>query len=160
MIILDSKKYSEDELREYFIEYLRSVGIKEIAKEVILFNGNNVDVVYIDKKRKFVCVELKLTDWKKVIQQAVLRLNVTPFVYIAMPVPKTWAKRKRVEDAIEQTGLGLIWLKDGKQWITQFMPKEHKNNKAQDYFSDGFERSLYYNIHTTFLAKCIDYRQK
>ena len=156
------KVYEIDVVNE-IIKYLKSIGIKDILTEVPLYDSC-CDIVYIDEKHNFVCMEVKLTDWRVVIQQAIKLKSYTNQVYVAMPYPETEYRRKKIEDEVKPTGVGLYWFKD-KQMACVFRPNMYMptfNGKAKD-TSIGFLKShlaeeFYCSLNFTFLTRCIDYK--
>ena len=148
---------TEELLREDFIKWLKEEGCELLAKEIQLFPGSSIhDLIFLDKERKFICVEFKLTDWKKVIEQAErIRLN-TPLVYIAMPLPATIGKRDRIQEIVKQKNLGLFWFNKYGKWTAHSAPSENFNVGQVDgwieYFNKRVEQSLYRHFQFTFTA--------
>lgn len=149
-------KFTESMLRDTFIEYLKSEGLTELATEVQTIDLNVHDLIYIDKDRKFVCVEFKLTDWKKVIEQANRIRSWTPLVYVAMPLPVSIPKRDAIEDICKEHGLGLFWFNKYGGWKCCIAPNEKikliKGENLFEYFNRKTEQSLYQHYHFTFIA--------
>lgn len=148
---------TEELLREDFIKYLEQEGCTEYAKEVQLFPaGNLIDLVYLDRERKFIAVELKLTDWRKVIQQALKVKQFTRLVYIAMPLPATITKRNKIETIVKDLNLGLFWFNKEGQWICHKSPEEDTSIKFgegfEGYYNKLLEQNMYIHYHFTFIA--------
>lgn len=147
---------TEELLREDFIKYLKEDGCEVLAKEVQLFPASNLhDLIYLDKERKFVCIEFKLTDWKKVIAQAIRVLNGTPLVYVAMPLPATIQKRNTIQEECKELGLGLFWFNKNGKWDRKYSPNEKVQFKDEEwihYYNQNIEKSLYNHYHFTFIA--------
>ena len=152
---------TENQLRDNFCKYLESVGLHEYSKEVnFCSNSSFIDLVYVDEKRRFICVELKLKDWKKVIEQANKIKNKIELVYIALPIPKKNEIKKKIENIIEKEKLGLYWYnKKNDTWLKHFMPKERClfSKDSIEYFNKNLKQSFYSNKHFTFMSKCINY---
>jgi hypothetical protein len=145
---------TEEMLREDLIKYLESQNCEMLAKEVRLWSSI-IDLVYMDKERKFICVELKLTDWKKVVQQALKIKNHTPLVYIAMPLPATIGKRDRIQEIVKEKGLGLFWFRGDGRWDIWESPQEKIYPRHEDwiqYCNKKLEQKLYRHYHFTFIA--------
>lgn len=153
-------KIYEDDVRDNLIQYLENIGIKDIQKEVPFFS-KSVDVVYIDERRKFVCVEVKLTDYKGVFEQAGFLKRFISYVYVAMPIPASYYKRKKIENIARKLGIGLFWLKDNRLWGLEFEPKELDGNRDLDnYFKFEIGQTMFHCLHYTFLSKCIEYKRE
>jgi hypothetical protein len=136
-------KVCEDDVRDNLIQYLESIGIKDIHKEVPFFS-KSIDVVYIDERRKFVCVEVKLTDYKTVFEQAGFLKRFINYVYVAMPIPATYYKRKRIEGEAKELGIGLYWLRDNRLWSQELEPRELMQNKELNkYFDFELGRTMF-----------------
>lgn len=166
VVVLDKKiNVTELQMQKLYIKHLEEMGIKDIEEEVFMLGGL-CDVVYIDKRRRFICVELKLTDWRKVIEQAKKHFLMTPYVYICMPLPSIY-KRNKIEAIVEKEGLGLVWwnyenVKGKTQtilWKTERTPTEKKEKNGHEYFNKEFlERPFYNCLYFTFMTKCVDYK--
>ena len=156
-------KYSEDDLRNDFIKYLKEQGYEDIGTEINTgYNANFVDCVYVDKRRRFVCVELKLKNISVVIKQAVKLLRYTPLVYVALPVPKRKETRKRWETLVKRLKLGLYWLTENGVWMTCLTPKENRylwGKELMLYNQQYLKKSFYHTMHITFLNKCVEYKE-
>lgn len=148
---------TEQLLKKDFIEWMKSQGVDVIAEEIAPFgNGGFInDVIYLDKEKRFICVELKLIDWKKVVEQAVRIRRHHPLVYIAMPLPATIQKRDKIESIVKANGLGLFWYNKEGSWHMQFSPQEYKSALDENhfrYFNFSIEQSLFLHYHFTFIA--------
>jgi len=149
------QKISEEELKQKFIKYMENEGIKVIADEISHF-GSIIDVVYIDKERRFCAVELKLTDWQGVIKQARILKRTLPCVYIAMPFCPTYTKRQKIEIACKQYEIGLYWysysqIDESKRWSCQLNSSDYIVSDGDvlidtKYFSTHLERSLFVSL--------------
>jgi len=154
-------KIYEENVRESLINYLKEQGIQDIGKEVLLPDDwRYVDLVYIDKRRKFVCVEVKLTDYKKVIEQAQDCLKYTPLSYVAMPVPENYMRKADIEVEVARAGLGLMWMHPDGKWTVQYTPKRIDSKKGDRYFNSQLKQSLYSQLHITFMGKCVKYHNE
>ena len=152
-------KVYEEDVRQSLLKYLRSQGVSEIGIEILLPDDYRfVDVVFIDEKRRFVCIEVKLTDWRKVIEQAQDCLKYTPLTYIAMPVPESLKMKATIEIATCRAGLGLYWWLPDKTWELQYTPKENTGSIKKDAKYYSLQQSLYHHIHMTFMSKCLAYK--
>lgn len=157
-------KIYEEDVRQSLIDYLRSQGIKDIETEVCLGAGwSFVDIVYIDERRRFVCIEVKLRDWKKVLEQARKLLQWTPLVYIAMPAPATYYRKMQIEGAAGAEQIGVWWLRDNKVWQKKSVQAEERlfdKKNTFTYFNLDIQDSFYNCLNFTFLAKCVKYKWK
>ena len=152
-------KVYEKDVRQSLIAYLKSQGVSEIGIEILLPDDYRfVDVVFIDEKRRFVCIEVKLTDWRKVIKQAMDCLKYTPLTYIAMPVPESLKIKSEIEIATCRAGLGLYWWHKDGTWDMQYQPSENTGQPKKDTKYYSLQRSLYRHMHYTFMAKCLAYK--
>jgi len=150
-----NKIRSEDDLRKTLINFLRKRGYDDILIEFCLSAGwSIIDLVYLDEKRGFVCIELKLRNWKKVIQQAFKLKSCTPFIYIAMPAFKTSYKRKQVQDEARKLGLGVYWYTNQGMWRAVVQPE--KIHYTEGYLSDRVAEKFFKSVHITFLSRCVE----
>ena len=154
-------KIYEENVRESLINYLKEQGIQDIGKEVLLPDDwRYVDLVYIDKRRKFVCVEVKLTDYKKVIEQAQDCLKYTPLSYVAMPVPENYMRKADIEVEVARAGLGLMWMHPNGKWTVQYTPQKPNSKNYAKRFNTQLKESLYFQLHITFMGKCVKYHKE
>jgi hypothetical protein len=152
--ILDSKKMTERELQNEFVKYLKSIGVEEIVEELQYVSGGGIcDVVYIDEKRNFVCVELKLKDWKRVIRQAIEHRRYADLIYIAMPEPKNPELKKRIECAVRAEELGLHWFSEEKGWFGGGVPHPKLYQHKHDFFSKSLQSSFWRSKMFSFIAR-------
>lgn len=156
-------KIYERDIQTHLMKWLKKNGAQEVEDEIGLLGGI-ADIIYIDEKRKLCCIEVKLKDWKEVIEQARHRLNWAELVYIAMPIPKTYYLRKKIETFAKEHGLGVMWLIDNHLWQVAETPQESKwfkeHSEKWGYFGRTVEQSLYTKVLVTFMARCIDYSIK
>ena len=154
------KIYEKDVVQE-IIKYLKSTGIKDIATEVGMFGESFIDVVYIDSSRNMVCVEVKLTDWRTVVKQALKLKKYTHNVYVIMPVPETRYRLNMITQEVNKNGLGLAWFKDKKIHIVN-EPRKHGHLSSKGFQAQCFvsylANNFYANLHISFLTRCIDYK--
>ncbi|OGU55420.1 MAG: hypothetical protein A2V66_16715 [Ignavibacteria bacterium RBG_13_36_8] len=147
---------TEEILRKDFIKYLKSEGIEVIAEEFGVHGSSIFDCVYLDKKRRFIAVELKLTDWKKVIDQAMRIKKHVPLVYVAMPLPATINKRDAIEEIVKKLGLGLYGFNSEGNWICHSSPDERTTMTGESivkYFErEHLEKPIFFQYHFTFIA--------
>ena len=147
---------SEEDLRDSLIKYLGKQGAKNIVTELnVGCNWAWVDLVYIDEKRRFICIELKMRAWKKVLDQACKLKKMTPFVSIAMPQFKTYNKRRQVQREAEKLGIGVFWYGETGLWQTVAPPE--KIHSSEGIIGGYLIDSLFTHFHFTFLTRCIEH---
>jgi len=153
------KIYEKDVVDE-IIKYLKFIGIKDIQTEVPMY-GASIDIAYIDENNKFVCVEVKLNDWRKVIEQAKHHLLITNQVYVIMPYPETEYRRMKIEQEVKKAGLGLCWFRDKKIRIQVpfSTPVISEGNTFSEYpLKKHLAENMYYHLILAFFTRCIDYK--
>jgi len=153
-------KVYEEDVRQSLIAYLKSQGHTEIGTEILLEDDYRfVDVVYVDEKRRFICIEVKLTDWRKVIEQAQRCIKYTPLAYIAMPTPESPKIKDTISTATHRAGLGLYWYNPDGSWTLQYNPKENTGEPKKDikYFNQQLKRSFYRHMQITFMSLVINH---
>ena len=71
-----------------------------------------------------------------------------------MPLPATIQKRDKIEQILQENGIGLFWYNKNGNWHMRFSPQETKFMKTNDfhYFSYSVEQSLFIHFHFTFIA--------
>jgi hypothetical protein len=157
------KLNSEAELVELFTEWLKKNGTnpEDIRKELnIGCNWAFVDVAFIDERRKMVCVELKLKDWKRVIAQAEKIHHLTPFVWICLPEPAREETKKTIERAASKSKIGLYWF-NGNSFYRRINPlslrawiKEYKGGDIElaEWAMNFMNRGFYEYASVHFMA--------
>jgi hypothetical protein len=77
----------EKELLSPVMHYLREIGCQQVISELRFFDrGIDVYGIRNSKPRKAYAVELKLTDWKRALQQAAVYQLCSDFSYVALPI--------------------------------------------------------------------------
>jgi hypothetical protein len=77
----------EKELLSPVMHYLYEIGCQQVISELRFFDrGIDVYGIRNSKPRKSYAVELKLTDWKRALQQAAVYQLCSDFSYVAVPI--------------------------------------------------------------------------
>jgi len=103
--------YLELELIKPVSDYFKKQGYK--VKHEIRIGYHRADLVAF-KEDEVVAVELKLSDWKKAIIQAKNYQLGAMFVYIAVPLFKSYNILRKAEYKLKKDGIGLLIVKETK----------------------------------------------
>lgn len=128
-------KLSENDLREPVHDLFHEDNYS-LYNEVRLFS-RSIDVV-AKKRNTVISIELKLSDWKRAIEQASLDLRVSNYSYIALPEKKLSRIDRRMYLHVFNNGIGLISV-DGNAKIIM---KPVKSDKIQPKLRRNFLKSL------------------
>lgn len=97
--------YLELELTKPVADFFSNQGY--IVKREIKIGFHKADIVAF-KKENVVAVELKLRDWKKAIIQAKNYQLGADYVYIAVPLMKSYNVLRKAKHKLETDGIGLL----------------------------------------------------
>ncbi len=99
------KSFKEEDMYKYVQKYFKGLGY-EVHGEV-----SNCDVVCI-KNDEIIIIEMKKNFSTKLLAQALSRQKITEKVYIAIPKPKkyTWKKRIEILGICKRLGVGVILI--------------------------------------------------
>jgi len=97
--------YLELELTKPVVDYFSNQGY--IVKREIKIGFHKADIVAF-KKENVVAVELKLKDWKKAIIQAKNYQLGADYVYIAVPLMRSYNVLRKAKHKLEEDGIGLL----------------------------------------------------
>jgi hypothetical protein len=101
----------EEELTKPVAEYFKNRGYRIFYEIRIGFCRE--DLVAF-KKEKVVAVELKLDDWKKAIQQAKNYQISADYVYIAIPLIKSFNILRKADHILKKENIGLLIVEEKK----------------------------------------------
>ena len=101
--------YLELELTKPVIDYFRSQGYK--VRQEVRIGFFRADIVAY-KKDNVVAVELKLKNWKKAIIQAKNYQLGADYVYIAIPLMKSFNILRKAQCKLENEGIGLLIINE------------------------------------------------
>lgn len=89
--------------------------------------GRSIDLVYF-KSEEIVAVELKLSDWKRAIEQARDHLLAVEYSYVCLPRRK---KTSYLIESFNESPVGLIFAKNNGRYIDleEIIPAEKSNKK-------------------------------
>lgn len=110
---------TEASLAAPVVRYLRRCGFRFSQQEVPFFE-HRVDVYACNRKLKTtVAVELKLNNWKRALQQALLYQLCADLVFVALPS----SSAHKVDRALfEKHGVGLITISDNNRCSQALKP--------------------------------------
>jgi hypothetical protein len=97
--------YLELELTKPVSNYFQNRGY--VVKREVKIGYHKADIVAF-KEENVVAIELKLRDWKKAIIQAKNYQLGTDYVYIAVPLMKSFNILKKAKHKLEEAGIGLL----------------------------------------------------
>lgn len=97
--------YLELELIKPVSNYFQNQGY--VVKREVKIGYHKADIVAF-KEENVVAIELKLRDWKKAIIQAKNYQLGTDYVYIAVPLMKSFNILKKAKHKLEGSGIGLL----------------------------------------------------
>ena len=101
--------YLELELIKPVSDYFKKQGYK--VKHEIKIGYHRADLIAFNED-EVVAVELKLSDWKKAIIQAKNYQLGAMFVYIAVPLFKSYNVLRKAEYKLRKDGLGLLIVEE------------------------------------------------
>jgi hypothetical protein len=101
--------YLEMELTKPVIDYFKNEGYK--VRREIKIGFFHADLVAF-KNDTVTAVELKLRDWKKAIIQAKNYQFGADYVYIAIPMMKSFNTLRKAQFKFEQEGIGIIIINE------------------------------------------------
>jgi len=101
--------YLEIELRKPVIDYFKNKGYK-IRREIKIGYCKADIIAY--KNDHVIAVELKLQQWKKAIIQSKNYQLGTDFVYIAVPLMKSYNILRKAKHLLEKEGIGLLTINE------------------------------------------------
>jgi hypothetical protein len=138
-----AKKFcKESELLEPVAKFATREGFSLQVAE-LPFYEYSIDLYgFCRKQNSTIAIELKLSNWKRALRQAILYQLCSDFVYIAMPESST----KRVDlDALRENAIGLIAVRDSGRCDFVLPAGQHKE-----------VRSFYRGLQIDYLKEKID----
>lgn len=118
--------YLELELIKPVSDYFKNQGYKLMYEIKIGFC--RADIVGF-KKNRVVAIELKLRDWKKAIVQLKNYQLGSDYVYLAVPLNKSYNIIKKAEHIIRKEGIGLLVVNEKNSNVKEIVhPKKSKKN--------------------------------
>lgn len=104
--------YSEADLRDRYIDFLKTESDIQSFSEVPVF-CRSVDLVLQDNREEsLTAIEFKLHDWKRAIAQVQGVGLCFDFLCICLPKPKTVIGEQNIINACKSSGIGLIFYND------------------------------------------------
>ena len=118
--------YLELELTKPVIDYFRSQGYK--VRQEVKIGFFRADIVAF-KKESVVAVELKLKNWKKAIIQAKNYQLGADYVYIAIPLMKSFNILRKAQYKLEKEGIGLLIINEKTCKVSKLIDAEKSEKK-------------------------------
>ena len=118
--------YLELELLKPVSDYFKKQGYR--VKYEIRIGFNRADFVGF-KKEKVVAVELKLRDWKKAVVQAKNYQLGSDYVYIAVPLMKSYNIIKKASHILEKNGIGLLAVNEENSNVSEIIKAKKSKRK-------------------------------
>lgn len=120
--------YLELELIKPVSDYLKKQGYK--VHDEIKIGFHRADLVGF-KESDVVAVELKLSDWKKAIIQAKNYMLGADYVYLAVPLFKSYNILRKAEYYFKKEGIGLLVINEKTSKVSEIIkPKKSKKRIA------------------------------
>ena len=102
-------KQLEEELRASFCKFRGNVS-QIISKIEVPVFARSVDLVEFDKETKELSAfEFKINDWKRALNQLNKVESCFDYLILCIPLPKTKTCMTRIENACNETGIGLFY---------------------------------------------------
>lgn len=118
--------YLELELVKPVCDYLKKDGYK-INREIKI--GFCIADIVAYKDDHVIAVELKLNDWKKALQQARNYQLGADFVYIAIPLMKSYNVLRKAEYIFEREGIGLLIINEKTTKVNKIINAKKSKKK-------------------------------
>jgi hypothetical protein len=126
-------KRSEASLLAPVSRFVRGRGFDK-QREEVRFYEYRIDLYgYAMRSDLTVAIELKLTDWKKAVQQALVYQLCADKVYVAMPQESCLKADRRV---LEQFGIGLIGITLKNRCFEMIAPKS--NSELRSHYREEY----------------------
>jgi hypothetical protein len=116
--------YLELELVKPVMVYLKEKGY--IVRREIRIGYHRADIVGF-KRDNTVAVELKINDWKKAIVQAKNYQLGADYVYIAVPLIKSFNILRKAELQIKNCGIGLLVVNEKSMDVKEIIKPKRSN---------------------------------
>ena len=118
--------YLEMELTKPVSDYFKEKGFK-IRKEIKI-GFFHADLVAFNSST-VIAVELKLKDWKKALIQAKNYQLGADFVYIAVPLMKSYNIIKKAQHIFEKEGIGLLIVNEKTCKVSEILKSKESKKK-------------------------------
>ncbi len=117
--------------------FIKDRGFKHQGYE-LQFYEHRIDMyAYASQQNRTLAIELKLRDWKRAFQQALIYQLCADQVYLAMPEKVC----RRIDSSImRRHGLGLIAVQDSGQCMQLIAPK--RQNVVRNHYRDDYVRII------------------
>jgi len=86
-----------------------------VLKEAPVFS-RSIDLVYVNKEREVISIEIKINDWRRAIDQAADHQLVVDRSYICLPNKKKGVSGE-LSNLLDSTGIGLFFFEKKSKTI-------------------------------------------
>jgi len=118
--------YLELELVKPVSDYFKKQGY--LVKHEIKIGFNIADLVAF-KKDEVVAIELKLSDWKKAIIQVKNYQLGSDYVYLAVPLMRSYNIIRKSEHILKKNGIGLLVIKEEDCNVSEIIKPKKSTKK-------------------------------
>jgi len=118
--------YLELELAKPVSDYFRKQGY--VIKHEVKIGYCRADLVAF-KQGEVVAIELKLSDWKKGLVQARNYQLGADYVYLAVPLFKSYNFLRKAEYYMKKEGIGFLVVTENKAEVRKIIDAEKSKNK-------------------------------
>ena len=136
--------YLELELIKPVSDYLKKQGY--LVKHEIRIGYCRADLVGFQKE-KVVAVELKLADWKRAIIQVKNYQLGADYVYIAVPLLKSYNILRKAKHILKKEGIGLLIVKENNCEVKKIIDAKPSKKKICSIALDEFKRNQKRNLN-------------
>ena len=140
--------YLELELIKPVSDYFKKNGYK--VRYEIKIGFCRADIVAF-KDGKTIAVELKISDWKKAIIQTKNYQLGCDYVYLAVPLLKSYNILRKAEFLLKKEGIGLLVINEKNCEVRKIINAKHSNKQMGKVSLDRIDKNMYKTSKHKFL---------
>jgi hypothetical protein len=140
--------YLELELIKPVSDYLKKNGYK--VRYEIKIGFCRADVVAF-KDEKTIAIELKIRDWKKAIIQAKNYQLGCDYVYLAVPLLRSYNILRKAEFNLKKEGIGLLVINEKTCEVRKIISAKRSNKQMGKVSLDKIDKKMYKTSKHKFL---------